>query len=507
MGREVEKVLSVQNWTSASALLLGVTGFSKLLGFLRELLLASYFGASGQIDAYVVAYAVPLFLAGGIGYAFSTAIIPGYYRRVTEAGEAAGRHYLMASCVSSLVWSLILLSPVWGVPERLVRFAVPSMSGEAMKLAADLMGWLAFYVLIQNCVYVLSAVFHVFNHFRLPAVSDLVFNVIVLGILTTLATNLGVRALVIGNLGGISTCFLVLIVVLLRTHGVLHLGGLCLTELLSPFWACLPVAAYYVASQFPGLLANYFASGLGEGNIAAFGYARTIFAALITLTTVSVARAAFPTFASFFTTGRTEQFTQFVVGLARLILFAFLPLSVLAWVYREPVLRLLYQRGAFDETALMLTATAFGCLALGLIFAAWEPIGSRALYAAGDGRAPLFATLASVCVVVPLSLILTPVLGLAGVALSLSLALAMDSGFQVFSLGRRLKSPICWDLSWFAAKCVSCALLASVSFLVIPENGGWAIIAGSILYVCSYGLLTSWLIQPVRSIWAFAGAR
>jgi len=506
MGHESRTALSVQTWTSASALLFGVTGISKVLGFVRELLLASYFGAGREIDAYAVAYAIPLFLAGGIGYAFSTAIIPGYHSMVAEHGKQAGLHYLSTSCVSSVAWSFILLSPVWGAPEYLVKFAAPSMSAATIRLTVELMGWLSIYVLIQNCVYVLSAVFHAFNHFRLPAVSDLLFNVVVIGVLMALASNVGVHALVIGNLGGIFICLLVLMGIILRTHGA-HFGALSFTGLVHPILACLPVALYYVASQFPGLLANYFASGLGEGSIAAFSYARTIVAGLISLITVSVARAAYPTFASLFTYGREEQFREFVAGLARLILYGFLPLSVLCWVYQKPLLRLLYQRGAFDEAALTLTATAFGFLAIGLTFGAWEPVGTRALYAAGDARSPLLATILSACLVVPLCLMLTPALGLAGVALSLALAFAVDSAMQVISLGWRLNSPIWKDLAWFSMKCATCALFATTSFLVMPVDHGWQATGGGVLYICSYGLLTWWLVRPVRSMWNVAIVR
>ncbi len=507
MGNDGGKTLSAQGWASASAMLLGVTGVSKGLGLFRELLLASYLGASGQVDAYAVAYAVPLFLAGGVGYALSTAIIPDYHRIVAECGAEAGGQLLMTSCVSSLLWSLILLSPVWGMPELLVRIAAPSMSEATMKLTVDLMGWLALYVLLLNLVYVLSAVFHAFNHFRLPAASELLFNVVAIGLFVTFVSQWGIRALVLGSLVGISLCVVLLVVVLLRASGELYLRALDPADLVRPLLVCLPVAAYYLASQFPGLLANYFASGLGEGSIAAFGYARTLLVAVVTLTTLSLARGTFPTFAELSAGGKVEEFRQLIVGIGKLVVFVFVPLSTLAVVYRQAIPRLLFQRGAFDDAALALTATAFGFLALGLTFAAWEPVGTRALYAAGDARAPLLATVGSLCSVLPLLIVLTPVLGLAGVALSLSLALAVDSGLQVFSLGRQLESPIWRNLASFFAKCAACALLAGTLFLLLPVNGFPAVLVGTALYIGLYGLLVWSLVQPVKSIVSVGLAR
>ena len=419
----------------------------------------------------------------------------------------AGIRCLAVHCASSVIWSLVLLSPVWFLPDVLVRLAAPALPGATDRLASELIGWLGLYVLLLNLVYVLSAVFHVFNHFRLPAATELAFNIVVIGIFMVFAPLWGIRALVLGSLVGITFCVLLLTGALLRSTRDALLGTLHPTELLLPVMPCLPMAAYYLASQFPGLLANYFASGLGEGSIAAFAYARTILAAAITLVTLSLARAVFPTFASLFADGRMEEFRQLIIGLAKLILFVFLPLSMFALLYREPVLRLLYQRGAFDETALQLTATAFGFLALGLVFAAWEPVGTRALYAVGDTQTPLLSTLGSASVVLPLCLLLTPALGLAGVAVSLSLAFALDSAVQVFSLGRRLESPIWKELGWFSAKCGVCAVVSGTLLLALPVKELWAVLVGGFLYLCSYGLLVRGFVQSIRSIVTVTVAR
>lgn len=497
----------MQGWVSAAALLLTVAGASKGLGFLRELLLASYFGASGQVDAYTVAYAIPLFLAGGVGYAFSAGIIPGYHQKVVECGHEAGTRFLGATCLSSLVWSLLLLIPVWFVPEILVELAAPSLPDSTARLAVDLMGWLALYVLLLNMVYVLSAAFHALNHFRVPAASELVFNLIALGVFVALVSRLEVRALVIGNLVGIAACVFLLILASLRAKSEWH-GGMVQPEgIFNPLLASLPIAAYYVCSQFPSILANYFAGGLDEGSIAAFSYARTLLTAVVTLVTLSVARGAFPTFAILFSGGKREELRRFVTGLGKLVVLIFVPLSIVAVAYREPVLRALYQRGVFDDAALQLTATAFACLAIGLTFAAWEPVGIRALYAVGDARSPLLATIGSAGVLVPLLLVLTPVLGLGGVALSLSLALAADGALQVFYLGRRLESSIWQDLALFFAKCTACALLAGGLLFMFPGTHFGVVIGGTFLFVCVYGFLVQRLVQSIRSIVSVVTAR
>src|SRR6266849_9239779 len=71
---------SVQGWVSASFILLSVALASKGLGFVREVLVAKYFGVSGQVDAFMVAMSLPMMIGGGIGIAFSTALVPAYQK-------------------------------------------------------------------------------------------------------------------------------------------------------------------------------------------------------------------------------------------------------------------------------------------------------------------------------------------------------------------------------------------------------------------------------------------
>lgn len=70
----------MQGWAAASVLLLAVAALSKGLGFIREILIANYYGASGLVDAFSVAYSVPLLAAGGISFAFSVALVRGITR-------------------------------------------------------------------------------------------------------------------------------------------------------------------------------------------------------------------------------------------------------------------------------------------------------------------------------------------------------------------------------------------------------------------------------------------
>ena len=208
--------LSRQTWISASIILVAAAAISKGLGFGREILIANYFGATGSVDAFAVAYSVPLFVAGGIGFTLSTAIVPGYHRiRASEGPQRAAR-FLCSAAFASVMCSVILLAPLWIAPLSVMKLVAPALPDATLRLAADLMGWLSLYVLVSNGVYVLTAVFHALNHFKVPAYGDIAFNLATIVILVGYSLPLGIYSLVLGNLVGSLLCLTILAGTLLK---------------------------------------------------------------------------------------------------------------------------------------------------------------------------------------------------------------------------------------------------------------------------------------------------
>ena len=321
--------LSRQSWISASIILVAAAAISKGLGFGREILIANYFGATGSVDAFAVAYSVPLFAAGGIGFTLSTAIVPGYHRIRASKGPQRAAQFLYSAGLSSVIFSVIFLAPLWIAPLSVMKLVAPALPDATLRLAADLMGWLSLYVLVSNGVYVLTAVFHALNHFKIPAYSDIAFNLATIVILVGYALPLGIYSLVLGNLVGSLLCLAILAGTLLKVvpgRPTVHISGDDMRGLLP---LTLPILGYYVCSQIGGLVANYFAATLSEGSVAALNYARTTTVAVVTLVTMNVSRGIFPTLSMLSSNQRSAEGRTIVIALGKLLIFLFIPLSII----------------------------------------------------------------------------------------------------------------------------------------------------------------------------------
>ena len=481
--------LSRQSWISASIILVAAAAISKGLGFGREILIANYFGATGSVDAFAVAYSVPLFVAGGIGFTLSTAIVPGYHRIRASKGPQRAAQFLCSAGLSSVIFSVILLAPLWIAPLSVMKLVAPALPDATLRLAADLMGWLSLYVLVSNGVYVLTAVFHALNHFKIPAYSDIAFNLATIVILVGYALPLGIYSLVLGNLVGSLLCLAILAGTLLKVvpgRPTVHISGDDMRGLLP---LTLPILGYYVCSQIGGLVANYFAATLSEGSVAALNYARTTTVAVVTLVTMNVSRGIFPTLSMLSSNQRSAEGRAIVIALGKLLIFLFIPLSIMLMLRARELLSVLYVRGVFDAAALASTATVFVFLAATLLVAALEPVLIRTSYALADMRTPLMASLAGAVVLAALLYTMTPRQGIGGIGLAMSVALVVQVGIQTVVISGRLGGTVVTELASMMVRSLLCGMVAIPALVVVPLRGGLGLVAELVLYVaCYYGL-------------------
>jgi len=476
MSEQAKSSLSVQGWAAASVLLLAVAALSKGLGFIREILIANYYGASGLVDAFSVAYSVPLLAAGGISFAFSVALVPRYHQVLAAKGQEAANCLLVSVNASCLVLSIVVMLPLWIMPNEVIHLAAPGLSSDGAQLAGKLLRWLCLYVLTLNTVNLLVTTFHAFNHFKVPAFSEIAFNAVTILILVGWASSLGIHALVLGNLLGNVLCIGLLVGALTRNRAGIGRWYFRWLDLLSPVRLMLPIWGYALCGHLGVIIANYFASGLGEGSVAAFGYAKTFSVATVTLVTLNIARGIFPTLAALSPAERSEEGRTLLLALSKVIILFFVPASIVLMVFRKEVLSALYVRGAFNVADLEATAAVFAYFAAILVVAALEPVFVRTCFAFADAKTPLFATLAGSFVMVPLMAMLAPLMGIAGIGLSAAVGLMIDVSIQMVVLDKRFGG-------LFAGKLIQCLLRSSLcAGVLLPLLLLWP--AGNMVQVC-----------------------
>ena len=396
---------------------------SKCLGFVRTMVIAAVYGASSQVDAFVVAQNIPGMLFGLVGGALGTVVIPLFTRkRVAEGDEEAFR-------MLGTIWNAVILAALliiiigeFAMP-LLVRLIAPGFRGEVYEQTITLGYIMMPGVLFTGLSFTASGVLNSFQVFGLPAFAGPLQNVIIIASVFTLGRVMGIKGLAFGTLMGMAAQLVILWLVL-RNKG--FRPGMSidwrLPELRQMVMLSLPVAVGVGLGTVNALVDRILASSLPAGNVAAIDYSARLYTLPMTLLGSAIGTVLYPTFAEFAASrddARTTDGIRRGLSVGTLGLF---PISAGIFVLARPLTQVVYQRGMFDANATILTSGVLAMYVLGVPAMSWRDVASRAFYANGDTITPLKTGILSVAVNVALNLVLIRFMAARGLALATSIA-------------------------------------------------------------------------------------
>lgn len=406
---EIRPTISYMNRIArAATVVMALFIASRALGLLREVVIARQFGVSAEMDAYLAAFRLPDFLfyvvAGG---ALGSAFIPtftGYLARQDMPGA-----WRLASAVIN--WVLLILSLLGGIAAAFAPWITQQLyadfSPAQQVLTAELMCWMLVSTVIFGVSGVLMGILNARRHFLLPALAPVVYNMAIILGAWLLGPSWGVRGLTAGVVLGAAGHLLVQLPGLvwskqpMRYRLVLPLGDAGVREvgrLMAP--RVLGLAAV----QLNFVVNTVLASSLAVGSVTALNYGWIIMLLPQGIISQSVATALFPTLATLAASGERAEMRR-VFGLTlRSILFLILPAAVGLILLAEPMVRILLQRGAFDELSTQRTAWALSLFSLGLVGHAVVEIAARAFYALKNTKTPVGIGILAMVVNIALSI-------------------------------------------------------------------------------------------------------
>lgn len=433
----------------ATLLIAAFNLLSRFLGLGREIVIAHQFGATLVTDAYLVALTIPFLLFMVFSQALATVVVPVFteYKARGEIGEA---WRVSASVVNLLVLVLtavaavgILVAPV------LVRLIAPGFDTAAIDLAVVLTQIMFPLLVFSGLATVFSGFLNANNIFGLPAFSGAVNNLVIIAGALILGGLYGIHGLAYGTVLGMVAAGLVQLPGLYRagfrfrtTFDWYHPGVRKVFRLMLPITFGIAISQLYI------LIDRVLASLLVVGSIAALNFGTKLIQLPVGLFVLALSTAVFPTLATWATEGREREVLETMRRALRIIVLTTVPAGVGLIILRYPVVQLLFERGAFDERATAMTASAVLFYSIGLVGLAANVLLTRGFYAFQDTRTPVKLLVVNVVLNLVLSLLLMGPLQLGGLALASSIAALVNTVLLVYFLERRL--PGLWrSADWF----------------------------------------------------------
>jgi len=463
---------------------------SRVLGLVREQVMAYWFGASDAMDAFNVAFRVPnlvrdLFAEG----AMSAALVPTFTRALTTEGRA--RAWRLGNSVMNalaLVTSVLVAGGMMFAPAIVSGLAgdyadVPGKFELTVTLTRIVLPFLVLVAVAAACMGMLNSL-HVFF---VPALAPAMFNVAAIVsafTLIPLADDLGVTpiAMVAAGtlLGGVGQVLLQWPA--LRREGFRYAPRLDLHDpgLRQVLALMGPGMIGLAATQLNVFVNTVVATGQGTGAVSWLGYAFRVMYLPIGLFGVSIATATTPALSRLAAGGDTIRMRSTLASSVGLMLTLNVPATLGLAVLAVPIVRLLFERGSFTAADTAATAAALQFYALGLVGYSVVKILSPAFYALGRSRTPAGVGVAAVLLNAVLSVTTAPAFGYRGIALSASVAALFNALTLVVLLRRALGGLALSRVTMTLAKAVAAgALMAAASWWT--EQWLTAVVPGSSL--------------------------
>ena len=380
----------------------GATMISRVFGYIRDAVIAAYFGTGTSADAFIAAFKVPNFLRRLFGEgALTVSFVPVFTEELERKGEPAAKE--LASVVFTAFFALLSLITVVGVifAPQIVWLMVPGFEGvsEKAELTVYLTRVMFPYVLLICLVALAMGILNSTKHFFAPAFAPVLLNVsmIAAAMALTPVVDPPSLALAIGVVAG-GVVQLLFQIPFLYKKGYLprirvnpsHPGLRKIAFLLLP--ALFGMAVHTLAV----FINSIFASMLREGSVSCFFYADRLMELPLGVFAIAVGTAVLPSMSRQAAKLDFDGLKDTMGFGIKLVLFITLPATAGMVALSEPIINVLFQRGAFDLEATQITAQTLVFFCLGLPFFSILRVVVPVFYSMKDTLTPVLLAVTAV---------------------------------------------------------------------------------------------------------------
>lgn len=418
------KKLSGQNTIRSATVILIFTLFlSNILGLVRDHYLAQKIPTT-ILDAYYAAFRIPdlvfnIMILGAITASFIPIFSKFIINRKLKDGWRVANSFINISVIAIAICLVILFF----LMPYIIPILVPDFSPEKKELTLNLSRLILLSPLFFTLSYIFGAILNSFKKFFIYSLAPLVYNLAIILATLFFADTIGIYGVVYGVLIGAFLHMLIQLIALAKTKFKYQfVFDYKNKEVKKIFTLMIPRAIGLGTNQIMLIVYTAIASTLAAGSVAIYNLADNIQTMPTVVFGISFATAIFPTLSEHINLRKLPEFSVHVHKAIKSIAYILIPLSLAMILLRAQIVRLILGSGYFgwNETILAYNALAF--FVVSLFFQGLIPLFARSFYAMHNTKTPTIVSVISVGIGIIAAYILTPIMGVVGLALSFSIA-------------------------------------------------------------------------------------
>ena len=465
-----ENNTKTQSLLKAAWIIAFVTVISKLIGFLRDIVIANFYGAGMVSDAYFYAYQIPaisIILLGGVGGPFHSAVVSVFSKMIPNLNQKASpevNKLFNTFLTSSFLVFLILGVLVFVFSDVIMKIIISNGSPELIHLASMHLKIMAPVLTVGGVVGIYYGILIVYKEFLIPNISPILMSVAIIGIISLVRhDNSGMVLAVATTIGAL--CQFVYQLPKLKSLGFKFRPNLNvfnnpqyknILELLFPAILSSTVGQVYIYVDM------FFASQLQEGAWSAIGYANRLFQFPVGVLVTAFLVPLFPIFSKLVGEKDYDNIRYYFNKGVGLLNFVAFPILVLIILLSTNAIQLIFQRGEFNEVATMMVSEALCYLSISIIFYVFRDSITRVFYAFNDSKTPFMVALSSIVIKFILNFFFVKQLGIGGITLSTSFVTLING----FWLGLLIKKKMSMDYGIYFKNLIKMALISVATYYV-----------------------------------------
>ena len=455
-----------------------VTIVSKLIGFVRDIIIANYYGAAMVSDAYYYAYQIPslsLILLGGVGGPFHSATVAIFSKLIPNLQEKPSEHVnkLYSTFMTATIIFFLALSAIMFIfPRQIMGLIISGGSPDMINLAATHLKIMTPLLVIGGIVGIYYGILIIYRQFMLPNLSPIIMSLAIIGVVIAAPSDQKGYALAWATTIG------AILQLIIQYPNIRKLG-----YKLKPNFAFTnnPEFKEICELLFPAVLSStvgqihiyvdmFFTSSISEGAWTAIGYANRVFQFPVGILVTAFLVPLFPIFAKLVADKDYNGIKNYFNKGVGVLFFGAIPIIIGILVVGMDAVRLVFERGLFDEKATFMVTEALWFLSLSIIPYFFRDSITRVYYSFNDSKTPFVVAFSSIVLKLVLNYVLISKMhfGIGGITLSTSLVTL----FNACVLGMFITKKMDMDYK---------SLFINLLKMVVA-----GVITGGICYLCAF---------------------
>ncbi|MEN8120218.1 MAG: lipid II flippase MurJ [Bacteroidota bacterium] len=444
----------------SSLIVVIVIGIGKILGFVRDIIISSYYGSTYITDSYFIATSIPGIVFTAIISSYLALLIPTYKRIQVEKGEKAVNLFVTRILIVFTLFSVAVTIFGYIYMAKIIGFLVPNLTTKSFILTLDLARILIFSLPLTSIVLIIANISNANNKYYAPHINAIISSLFIVVCVVFFNEEYGIFIVAYSAVSAYIISLMAQIIISGNDIKIKFKLPIIDSEIKKLTYLTIPIFIGISIDQIVIVVTNYLSANLAEGSLSYITYANRLQLSVYGVFSLAISTVVYPKLSSLHAQHKQEGFIKLKYEGLKIILLAVVPLATFLAFNAHHFVSLVYLRGNFNIEDSYYTGSIFVFFAINIVFLSLKDYYLRILYVKEKTKLVLIANVFSVIVFVLLSFYLSGIIGVIGIAIgmlastivSFAILLAFSlktTGISFYNLHSEITKQIKFNISLF----------------------------------------------------------